>query len=471
MDPLPKMKARLRRIFHGEEEYGDGNAAEQARRYRLTELLPLTVEQAKLNSTGVPRQPVDVLVSLSGFAPETTILAYELLQPHHLMVICSEATRGSVETIEETLKLPPARLHVEECEPTDPLGIHRLVRKAVGLLPEDGGPRVIIDITGGKKVMSASAALAAAQLDLPLCYVDGRFDPELRQSEPGTERLMILDRPTSLFGNLDLDAGLVAFREGAFAVAHERFARAAGSGRVLFLRDLSDLYRAWCDLAFDGLAVRVRTVRARLAEPWAPAAVRDRVRAQLDFLETLAAASGGPPILINFYLLGEHHRRLGRHDLAALLSCRAVESAFELRLGRLAPGFLCGRPDYGLLAGDPAELAARYVAVAAAVHGAASAGLPTRVGLVDAALLLYVLRDPILERIDVTDEAALRDLAGLIDAREGSVLARGTGSVTVDVSERLGDLALRTVRAFWGLEFGSERVDETLAALRFVGEV
>lgn len=55
MDRLPEMNARLRRIFRSEETYGAGTAAEQARRYRLTELLPATVAQAKRNSAEVPR--------------------------------------------------------------------------------------------------------------------------------------------------------------------------------------------------------------------------------------------------------------------------------------------------------------------------------------------------------------------------------------------------------------------------------
>jgi CRISPR-associated protein (TIGR02710 family) len=504
MDALPMMKARLRRIFRGEEQYGQGNAAEQARRFRLNELLPLTVERAKLNSARVPRDPVDLLVSLSGFSPETTILAFELLdRPQRLMIIGSEATRSSVDVIQETLKLPLSRLHVEECEPTDPLGIYQFVQKAARMVPRAGGqPRIIIDITGGKKVMSASAALAAAQLDLPLCYVDGRFDPELRQSEPGTERLVILDNPTRLFGDRDLDAALVAFRHGAYAAAHARFAKVAESAyepaRARFLRDLSEVYQAWCDLAFDGLGDQVRTMRDRLDEPWyrVPAAVRHRIEEQLDFLDTLAAEAeaeaakrakraktDSPPMTLNFYLLGEHYRKLGRHDFAALLYYRTIESAFALRLARIAPGFDCGKPDYALLTrdcdggagdggtGDPAALAARYQAVATAVHGEAPAALPFRIGLMDAALLLYVLKDPILKLLDVNKEKALSHLSGQIHSRNQSVLAHGTGTVTPDLSEKLGNLAMRAVRALWALEFGAERVDERIATLQFVVEI
>jgi CRISPR-associated protein (TIGR02710 family) len=473
------MNARLRRIFRGEEKYGDGPAADQARRYRLTELLPATVEQAKRNSADVPRGPVDLLVSLSGFSPETTILAFELLQPRRLMIIGSDSTRASVDVINEALRLPLSRLDMRYGDPTDPLKIYQFVLEAAQGAPSagDGGrPRIIIDITGGKKVMSASAALAAAQLDLPLCYIDGKFDPELRQSEPGTERLVILPNPTALFGDREVDSALVAFRHGVYAAARDRFAEVAEAAyepaRARFLRDLSEVYQAWCDLDFAALGSGVAAMRHRLADPShrVPAPLVHRLQEQLDFLDTLAAQPDGPPLLLNFYLLGEHYRRLGRHDFAALLYYRTIESGFALRLASIAPGFSCSQPDYALLHDDPAELAARYQVAARAIHGGEVAGLPFRIGLLDAALLLHVREDEILKLLGITKDKALLHLSGLIRARNQSVLAHGTESVTPELSRVLGNFALRCVRAFWSLEYGGQSVDDRIATLRFVVE-
>ena len=480
MDDLAVMNARLRRIFRGEERYGDGPAAEQARRYRLTELLPVTVAQARRNSAKVPREPVDLLVSLSGFSPETTILAYELLRPERLMIIGSDATRASVDVIHDALRLPLSRLDVRYCDPTDPLRIYQFVQEAAQSAPSrsDGGrTRVIIDITGGKKVMSASAALAAAQLDLPLCYIDGVFDPELRQSEPGTERLVILPNPTALFGDRELDVALVAFRHGAYAAAHARFAEVADAAyepaRARFLRDLADVYQAWCDLDFPGLPERVRAMRARLADAsYRPStALVQRLREQLTFLDTLAAQPDGPPLVLNFYLLGEHYRRLGRHDFAALLYYRTVESSLAGRLTSIASGFSPAGPDYALLPADPAELGARYRAAATAVHGREVSGLPARVGLMDSALLLYLLDDPVAARLGLANEKALRHLSGLTESRNRSVLAHGTRTVTAELSRVLGNLALRSLRACWELEYDGAAVDERIATLQFVVEV
>src|SRR5690242_522354 len=131
MEALEDMNLRLRRIFRGEEEFGDGPPAEQARRFRLTELLPLVVENAKINSTELPRDRVDLLVSLSGFSPETTILAFRLLRPVRLMIIGSEATWSSLDTIQSALDLPLSQIRTHAVDPTDPMRIYQLIKEVV----------------------------------------------------------------------------------------------------------------------------------------------------------------------------------------------------------------------------------------------------------------------------------------------------------------------------------------------------
>jgi hypothetical protein len=84
-----------------------------------------------------------------------------------------------------------------ECDHDDPTSIAKLVGHVSSGSSRSGS--TVIDITGGKKIMTAAAALAAWRWDLPMTYLDGCFDPELRQPEPGSERIVMIDRPSSLF--------------------------------------------------------------------------------------------------------------------------------------------------------------------------------------------------------------------------------------------------------------------------------
>jgi hypothetical protein len=204
---------RMRRIFRGQETYGTGGTpAQQAEQFRMTEMWPEIVRRARQNTTAknpfpdgqVPR--IDYLISLSGFTPVTTILAYEVLRPRRVLVITSEKAERGVSTIARAIvgegKLGPDDFTHRPCNPTEALSIYEIVRQGLGSFPsETGPPAAMMDITGGKKVMSATAALAAYRLDLPLCYVDGDYDNDIRQSVPGTEYLLVLPRPTTLFGD------------------------------------------------------------------------------------------------------------------------------------------------------------------------------------------------------------------------------------------------------------------------------
>jgi hypothetical protein len=51
------------------------------------------------------------------------------------------------------------------------------------------------------------------------------------------------------------------------------------------------------------------------------------------------------------------------------------------------------------------------------------------------------------------------------------VLAHGTKAIDPRLSKELGSLALRSVRAFWELEFGNESVDDRIATLKFLVDV
>ena len=82
---------RLRRIYRGQEAYGEGTPAEQANRFRFDEMIDEIVKRARLQTfQGRPQRKVDFLISLSGFSPITTILAYEILQPRRVLVVTSE---------------------------------------------------------------------------------------------------------------------------------------------------------------------------------------------------------------------------------------------------------------------------------------------------------------------------------------------------------------------------------------------
>jgi hypothetical protein len=478
-DPLQRMALRYRRIYDAQEEYdGVGTPAQQAGKFKRSEMVPLIVEQIRRDSSKPDLGEVDLLISLSGFSPETTVMAYEYLQPKRLLVIGTEQAFDGVDFIQQTLRLTAARFEWQCVNPVDPLEIYREIKTAVAKAwsRSDTRPSIIIDITGGKKVMSASAALAASQLDLPMCYVEGEADPWTKQSAPGTEKLISLANPTTLFGDREMDRAEDLLRFGSFGAAHDLFERLAQTSerpaKARFGRDLAYCYKAWCDFDSGRLPERVAVLKKRLVDPgYTPdPAIAEQVRVQLDFLERLHAAPGGPDLTLNFYLMGTHYRSQGRNEFALLLYYRTLEHLLCRHLEKRAPGFACAKPDWPLLSAEVALLKQRYSDLAAKVYQQ-PAELPYRIGLTDAALLLNVLGDEVMEKLDLAELKSLRHLRGIVEGRNRSMLAHGTANVDAELIGTFEGYVQQLLRRYWSSQLGSRDFFRMIDQLQFVDRI
>lgn len=480
MESFEGKTARLRRIETGEEVYGPGDLKEQATRFYLDQMLDEVVERALLHSSSRPHPPVRLLISLAGFSPVTTVLVYRLLKPQRMLVVTSQNARSSVDVIGEQV-VGDGRLRYQDFRhapvvPTDPLGIYRVVRSELEELEklDEEKPYAVIDITGGRKVMSAAAALAAWQLGLDLCYIDSDYDPVRLRPLPGSDRLLLLDNPTALFGEESMSAALEMFASGAFEPARQRYDELCEiivePGRARFMRALSELYRAWCDLDLTQLPQGVTATEQALRQIRHDVSIQTvrRLERQLMFLRSLAEGDQGS-LLICFFVLGEHYREVGRNDFAALLYYRAIEGCLAGRLERLAPGFRCERPDYTLLTDDVEALSARHAGILRTIGRKDVDGtLPPVIGLMSAAVLLTALGDDLPRHAQLAGPKALSHLNSLATTRNRSVLAHGSATVGPKESKTLGVKAQAVLRGYWATTDAQEDIGALCEELRFI---
>jgi CRISPR-associated protein (TIGR02710 family) len=472
--------ARMRAIETSREEYEGGSGREYALRYYLTEMLDEVVRQATARSD-LRAAPVSLLISLVGFSPVTTILSYELLRPQRLLVVTSADAEESVDVIADYV-VAAGRLRHRDfmhrlCNPTDPHGIYRAVKAELEGSPSVASQRgeAVIDITGGRKVMSAAAALAAWQLNLRLCYIETEWDPARRQAVPGSDRLLLLDNPTTIFGEQGMDEALQLFAGGAFEAARRRYASLCDSladpRRARFMRALSEFYRAWCDLDLASISECAGAVETALKQTGTEISqeTADRVSGQLEFVRRLGRDGERDSFLMCFYVLGEHYRELARHDFAALLYYRTIEGCLSRQLERRAAGFSCERPNYSLLTDDVDALQRSYGAVLE--HSGRkdpNPALPPSVGLIDAAYLLNVLDDDLIARCHIKGVKALSHLNRLAATRNRSVLAHGEQAVRQTDCVDLGRKARLVLRAYWDDRGAGPPADDIVSSLRFV---
>lgn len=470
----------MRAIYEGAETYGEGSSSEQASQFWFDHLLEGVVERAR-EASDLPGS-VDYLVSLVGFSPATTVVNYRLLEPNRVLLICTENAHSNVNTIHHHLvdqgDISPAGFSHETVQPYSATDIYEQVRRKVDrddLTGEGEGPRAIIDITGGKKVMSATAALAAWQLDLQLCYLDSTdYDPDMRRPVPGTEVLRILDNPTALFGDQAMETATSVFNTGAYNSAETQFEqladRLANPNQARFMRALSGMYRAWCDLNFDDLPDAADGVKSRMSNPYVELSSRERERltAQVNFLRSLSA-DNRLEMLLSHRLLASHYADQNRHDFATLLYYRTMEGCFDVQFARCYDGFDTGAPNYELLGPPVEEIETSFNEVAAEVFDDyRQSGLPSKIGFMSAAFLLHILDDRLLKELDLDKPRDLQFLRRLADVRNQSVLAHGFDRITESDSEDLRRQSRRFLTALWRIH----RPDEDFAAkfdrLKFV---
>jgi hypothetical protein len=456
---------KMRRIERGDDQYGDGSPALQATAYYLDHLLSDAVGRARAASD-LPKRKVDVLISLCGFAATPTVITYELLRPRRLVVITSRDAPDSVDLIGQRL-VGPDRLRFQDfrhvpVNASDPLDMYENIARE---LAGRDGRHAVIDITGGRKVMSAAAALAAWQLNLGLTYIENQFDPVTRQLKHGELRLIALDNPTTVFGEQELARALEMFRSGAFEAARRRYDeiadRIATPGKARLMRALAELYRTWCDLDLAALPAAVNAVEGSLRQGRreVAASTAATVERQLAFARRLGDGDR-TAFVVCFYVLGLHYQRLGRHDFAALLFYRTIEACLTTRLINRYPGFDPDHCDWSLL-GEPDSIRTSYAAVARSLQPSA----PT---LFAAAILLVSLDDEVARHTGLVEVERLHELRERTWARNKSVLAHGTEPISGVHTESLRVEATGLLSAYWMLHGDGSDIDGLCDELRFL---
>ncbi|MFO0761825.1 MAG: hypothetical protein U0359_35620 [Byssovorax sp.] len=481
---IRELRKRHDEILDGKATHGEGTRQEQARRYWLEEMSGPIIEQAREKLEGAGALPkVGLLISIAGFSPQTTMITAGVLRPEEVLVISSDESYAYIDTIADFLLkngLRQRHFRHESCVPSD-LSIYEMICRHVRAYDErraregkkSADRETVVDITGGKKLMSAGAAMAASELDLRIAYVNNKYDDERRIAAPGTEEVLLFDSPYLLYGGGEERRADHDFDMGAYTIARARYEKLAERlsepGRARFLRDLSSFYEAWRNLDIEGLKVAMPKIKERLAQPGPLSRMYGaKLEAQLAFIERLIADEH-PARIMTLFLLGEANMEAGRYDFSSLLFYRTIEASIASRLEARYPGFSCEAPDYAKIDPDEASLQGRFQALAREVYGKqGEISLPRAVGCLDGAILLCAEKDPLSDAALLGNAKALSQLRNLANGRNRSILAHGYQSVSRKDCEALRGPAQQTLSAYWSLHGEAEPYAKAVKALRFV---
>ena len=167
--------------------------AKEAKDFYYENLFETVIERFEKNNQHViSGSSVDVLISILGFSPEPIVLGAKLLKPkthiiiHDSGVSLNEENNRIISKYLENYKFVELHDETFAC-------LYDTLKEQLSITPAQ---HCAINITGGKKSMSASAGIFARDFFCDLIYVDyNKYDPSTRRPEPGSEFLNLVYSP------------------------------------------------------------------------------------------------------------------------------------------------------------------------------------------------------------------------------------------------------------------------------------
>lgn len=136
---------------------------------------------------------VDTLFSVLGMTPAPIVITQHLLQSKNHVIFYDKNIKVKDDKILAHLDSNPTYVMFED----ESFGTIYETMKEMLIVSEGGN--MVIDITGGKKSMTAAASIFAKDFDFSIVYVDmstpGSYIPAIHQTRPGSERLNLVYSP------------------------------------------------------------------------------------------------------------------------------------------------------------------------------------------------------------------------------------------------------------------------------------
>jgi len=392
----------------------------------------------------------DLLISLLGYSPATTVFATAALQPKELIVITSEDAleKGSykllVDMIGEFDLLESRRMRYENLNILNPQHIYTLVARHANK------QNVFVDITGGTKIMTAAAAQAAWENNAQSCYIHSDLD-EQKKLIPGTEELLLLENPSEAKAKAWRNKGVDAWKSRNFSMARDAFEISEQLNPDPSFDEIAQPLCTFYEYLFNFDVKKLEEPLNEIKKTITKTAMKKLIRKNNlgNKLENLIELFDKPEPLADsntkiavFLTLAQEYSKLGRYEFAGLLAYRTIEELIDVGLRQLSEkgNFDRNDPKYEGLTDNLDELKEKF-------NKLCSHHLPEKVALADGYALLILLGSEqygsgsIFDKPTMTPEQVFKKIQGTCSARNQSILAHGNKPLGEDKYKDIYNLA------------------------------
>jgi CRISPR-associated protein (TIGR02710 family) len=296
-----------------------------------------------------------MIVSVGG-SPEPVIFSIRSHRPDVVCFFASQQTIEKVPEIKAGLDYTPKNRKVLVQDENDLLGCFRDALLCWDYLAAQGlgNGDVLIDFTGGTKVMSAALVLLGIQKGAAFSYIGGsqRTKGGLGTVITGSEQAFALANPWEALAIAEQQLAASYFNQLRFAVAantfelaHQKVRNIPGPLAALLpiLKELCEGYRLWEAFDHHKASIQLGKAFSQLSGYASATANRQieelaaRVQSHLDFLGQLTTQAGSSRKPCRAYVLdlvanGQRRASEGNHDEAVLRLYRALEMQAQVQL-------------------------------------------------------------------------------------------------------------------------------------------
>lgn len=433
-------------------------------------------------------EEVECLIMSVGTSYEPLVLNIMLLKPKKILFLYTEETEATIEKIVKHCDLTASRYSKEKVEETNPLSIYREIKDSY--MQWQRPDKIYIDFTGGTKAMSAAAALAGALIEVQLIYVGTtHYLPDMRKPEPGSEILVYIDNPLSVFGDLEIEKAMVLFDEFNYTGAREKLEYLMNTvpepnirQQLEFAAHLASAYEAWDSLDFCAAEERMRTLVLRMKRDRPVhhsflmmdylehfdhqltilqklSQIEGRMREE-DYKQMLSDKEVMAGLIFSLYQNALVREKQEKYDMAALLFYRQLEMMEQRRL--IGYNLYASRMVYQEMKdaqGKPVipeyveALKVKLTELKRAVFGRqVNCYLPDQISLLEGYLLLLALGDDISKSSNGRHLDFIKKIRSMVYLRNNSIYAHGLGPVGKRDYEKFRDFTIEVLEKFCRIE-------------------
>ena len=401
------------------------------------------VDNVKKRINSKELQEYDWLIIPAGLEESYYVLLIKALKPKRVYFLCTQEFRNEFldnVTQKTGLKREQYVVNVVQYKGMDVAEVYGKIKENISLFKG----KVAVDLTRGKRIISAGAAIMASFFGFDLIYVDEDWWDDIKRGIPGTEELILVKNPFHIFGDLEKNYARLLFNQYNFDSSKIFFKELCSKVKdprefeVAML--LSETYEHWDQFNYSAALIKLQEAIRKIEQFDIKIYSKEflnknlstlRILNKINRIQKLDELLEDNELIINLladlYKNAFRKREEHRIDDSIVRLYRLLELISQYRLAKYK--ITTSNPSYKELP----ELEEAYQSITQELYNQ-KRNLPFEIGIKDGHIILFLLKDEIWSLKTIED---LKKFLGPIRLRDNSIIAHGIETISEKAFQKI----------------------------------